>query len=122
LAVLSGGLSYYINLRTVRRLFQDKISLKSEMNRSVYKELLHESGDNSSDSLPAPPRRLLAPKARIQVEKASLPDYQELQPLAAKLQDMVDLERVVVVVGFGEVSKCNQPFILCKTQFRGHFS
>jgi fatty acid synthase subunit alpha, fungi type len=119
MADLSGGLSSSINLRPVLRQIQDKISLKSDMNRSLYKERLHESGEDSSASSPAPPRRLLAPKARIQVEKADLPDYRELQPLAAKLQDMVDLERVVVVVGFGEVSKCNRPFILRQTRFRG---
>jgi fatty acid synthase subunit alpha len=122
MADLSGGLSSSINLRPVLKQIQDKISLKSEMNRSLYKERLHESGDNSSGSSPAPPRRLLAPKARIQVEKAGLPDYHEIQPLAAKLQDMVDLERVVVVVGFGEVSKYNRPLILRQLQFRRHFS
>lgn len=106
MADLSGGLSSSINLRPVLRQIKDKIDLRSEMNKSLFKEQLHENGeDPSASSPPAPPRRLLAPKARIQVERASLPDYPEIQGLAAKLQDMVDLDRVVVAVGFGEVGK-----------------
>ncbi|KAL2267375.1 hypothetical protein VTJ83DRAFT_4652 [Remersonia thermophila] len=102
MADLSGGLSSTINLRPMLRQIQDKISLRSDMNQSLFKEQLFESGQDPSTSSPAS-SRALAPKARIQVERASLPEYHELQPLAARLQDMVDLDRVVVVVGFGEV-------------------
>lgn len=121
MADLSGGLSSSINLRPVLRQIQDKISLKSDMNKLLFKERLLENGEDLSSSSPTPPRRLLAPKARIQVERASLPEYRELQALSAKLQDMVDLERVVVVVGFGEVGMCNRPFILCQSQSTGIF-
>ncbi|KAK4153963.1 hypothetical protein C8A00DRAFT_33295 [Chaetomidium leptoderma] len=105
MADLGGGLSSFINLRPVLQQIQDKINSKSDMNKSIFEEQLLENGEDSSfSSTPSPPpRRRLAPKARLQVEKASLPEYQDIQPLAAKLQDMVDLERVVVVVGFGEV-------------------
>ncbi|KAL1836123.1 hypothetical protein VTJ49DRAFT_5548 [Mycothermus thermophilus] len=102
MADLSGGLSSTINLRPMLRQIQDKISLRSDMNKSLFKEQLHEAGQDPSASSSGQ-SRALAPKARIQVERASLPEYHELQPLAARLQDMVDLDRVVVVVGFGEV-------------------
>lgn len=110
MADLGGGLSSFINLRPVLQQIQDKINSKSEMNKSLFKEQLRESGEVA----PAAPHRRLAPKARLQVERASLPEYQELQPLAAKLHDMVDLERVVVVVGFGEVGECNHLAMLIK--------
>ncbi|KAK4139720.1 uncharacterized protein C8A04DRAFT_32793 [Dichotomopilus funicola] len=109
MADLGGGLSSFINLRPVLQHIQDKINSKSDMNKSIFEEQLLENGEDhpsfsSTNPTPSPPSRdRLAPKARLQVEKASLPEYQEIQPLAAKLRDMVDLERVVVVVGFGEV-------------------
>lgn len=115
MADLGGGLSSFLNLRPVLQQIQDKINSKSDMNKSIFEEQLLENGEDpsfsSTDATPSPPPRArLAPKARLQIERASLPDYQEIQPLAAKLRDMVDLERVVVVVGFGEVGKCNWPF------------
>lgn len=109
MADLSGGLSASINLRPMLRQIQDKISLKSDMNQSLFKEQLLEAGQDPSTALSAPSRRTLGSKARIQVERANLPDFHEIQPLAAKLQGMVDLDRVVVVVGFGEVGMCS-PF------------
>jgi fatty acid synthase subunit alpha len=104
MADLSGGLSSLINLKPVLQQIQDKIDSKSDMNKSLFKERLRES-DQASVTAAHPPRRVRAKKAMLQVERTSLPEYQDLQPLTAKLQDMVDLERVVVVVGFGEVGK-----------------
>ena len=108
MADLAGGLSSFINLRPMLQQIQEKIDSKSNMKKSLFAEDQFENDDESSSSPATAPRRLLIPKARLQVEKASLPDYEELQPLAARLQDMVDLERVVVVVGFGEVGKYSQ--------------
>lgn len=102
IADLSGGLSALINLKPVLQQIQDRIDSKSDMNRSIYKEQLRE-GDESSAAPVS--RMLLQKKARVGVERASFPEYQEIQPLTLKLQDMVDLERVVVVVGFGEVGE-----------------
>jgi fatty acid synthase subunit alpha len=103
MADLGGGLSSFINLRPVLQQIQEKINSKSSMKKSLFAEQLCESSEDSSS---AQPRRVLAPKARLQLEKANLPEYEELQPLASRLHDMVDLDRVVVVVGFGEVGEC----------------
>ncbi len=102
MADLGGGLSSFINLRPVLQQIQDKINSKSSMKKSLFTEQLCETSEDSSS---APARRLLASKARVQVEKASLPEFDELKPLATRLHDMVDLDRVVVVVGFGEFGK-----------------
>lgn len=100
MADLSGGLSASINLKPVLQQIQDRIDSKSAINKSIYKEQLRES-DNA-----APVSRMpLQKKASIGFERASFPEYREIQSLASKLEGMVDLERVVVVVGFGEVGK-----------------
>ena len=108
MADLAGGLSSFINLRPMLQQIQEKIDSKSNMKKSLFEEEQFENDDDSSGSPVTSPRRLLTPKARLQVERASLPEYEELQPLAARLHDMVDLERVVVIVGFGEVGKYSQ--------------
>jgi len=121
MADLGGGLSSFINLRPVLQQIQDKISSNGDRNNSIFKEHRCENGENLCCSPPGPARRLLAPKARIRVEQTCLPEYQELQPLAEQLQDMVDLERVVVVVGFGEIGECNQRFMMSKLIYRWGF-
>ncbi len=107
MADLAGGLSSFINLRPMLQQIQEKIDSKSSMKKSLFAEEQFENDAGSSSSTVTAPSRLLTPKAWLRVEKAGLPEYEELQPLNARLHDMVDLERVVVVVGFGEVGKCN---------------
>ncbi|KAL2132505.1 hypothetical protein VTI74DRAFT_3724 [Chaetomium olivicolor] len=119
MADLSGGLSACINLRPVLQQIQDKINSRSEMNKSLFKEELRESGEAG---LPAPPPRRLAAKARFQVERPDLPDFQELEPLTASLHDMVDLERVVVVVGFGEIGPYGSSRTRWEAECSGTFS
>ncbi|KAH8836271.1 hypothetical protein MCOR01_011769 [Pyricularia oryzae] len=48
----------------------------------------------------------MAPRARLQVDQMELPEWSDIQPLAKDLRGMVDLDKVVVVVGFGEVGPC----------------
>lgn len=105
MADLSGGLSALMNLKPVLQQIQDRIDLKREMNKALWKEKVREGELAMAGVGTAAPRRKRTKKAMVQVERARLPEYGELQPLNAKLQDMVDLERVVVVVGFGEVGE-----------------
>jgi fatty acid synthase subunit alpha len=114
MADLSGGLSAFINLKPVLQQIQDRIDSKSDMKKSIYKEHLRE-GDESSA---APMSRIpLQKKATIGLEKTSFPEYREIQSLASNLEGMVDLERVVVVVGFGEVGKFHSCFTLPTIRF-----
>lgn len=107
MADLSGGLSALIILKPVLQQIQDRIDSKSDINRSIYNEQLREGNEPSGATVP---RMRMQKKASIGVERASFPEYREIQPLASKLEGMVDLERVVVVVGFGEVGKCYAAF------------
>jgi fatty acid synthase subunit alpha len=100
---LSGGLEASMNLRAALDQIQERINSKSEVKRAIFREMaLREEETQSSSSSLAPATRKLNRRARIQVGNMDIPDYKELEPLAAKLQGMVDLDRVVVVVGFGE--------------------
>lgn len=106
MADLTGGLSASMNLKPVLDQIQENINAKSDIKKAVFKEETLE-GSEAGAVVSAP--RKLAKKARIQVDSMNLPTYEELQPLAAQLQGMVDLERVVVVVGFGEAGKSLKP-------------
>ncbi|KAK6086184.1 fatty acid synthase alpha subunit [Seiridium cupressi] len=119
MADLTGGLSASMNLKPVLDQIQDNINSKSEINKAISREEVFESDEDAS-SLPAP--RKLSRKARIQVEHANLPDFKELLPLAANLQGMVDLERVVVAVGFGEAGPCGSARTRWEAECSGTFS
>ena len=100
-ADLSGGLKAEMNLKVVLDQIQDGINSKAEVRRAISRDLAHEA-----EKAPAPvgtPK--LAKRARLQVEKSALPAWEEISELNAKLEGMVDLERVVVAVGFGETGK-----------------
>lgn len=125
MADLSGGLSAnQVNLKAVLGEIREKVAQRSGIQKAVWQEGKVERGERGSDDsqamvsitalgLPVDSRkkkRKVAKKARIQVEKVTMPDYQDLEPLAAKLQDMIDLEQVVVVAGYGEVGKSSSLF------------
>ncbi|KAL2256706.1 hypothetical protein VTK26DRAFT_1254 [Humicola hyalothermophila] len=123
MADLSGGLSSFVNLKPVLQQIQDKIDMKKEMNKALYKEKLREAELAMADSIaPAVPRKRRAKKAMVQVEKAVLPEYRELELLSSKMRDMVDLERVVVVVGFGEVGPYGSSRTRWEAECAGTFS
>jgi fatty acid synthase subunit alpha, fungi type len=104
MADLTGGLAASMNLKPILDQIQDNINSKSDVKKAIAKEEALDLGEDSS-AKPAP--RKLSKKAQIHVEGLDLPDFKDLQPLAANLQGMVDLERVVVAVGFGEAGKSN---------------
>ncbi|KAM7196700.1 3-oxoacyl-synthase [Rhypophila sp. PSN 637] len=132
MADLSGGLSAgQVNLKTVLGEIREKVAQRSEIQKAVWKEGRVERDEGgavlttSSLGLPVKDekkRKRRAKKARIQVEKVSMPDYQDLAPLAAKLQDMIDLEQVVVVTGYGEVGPCGSARTRWEAECAGTFS
>ncbi len=108
-ADLSGGLGADQNLKAALDRIQAAVDIKSEACRAVYREKELAGPDEQQQQ---PPKRTnataaatkLARRARIRVDKSALPGWDdELAPLAAKLEGMVDLDRVVVAVGFGEI-------------------
>ncbi|KAH6651498.1 hypothetical protein BKA67DRAFT_330604 [Truncatella angustata] len=119
MADLTGGLSASMNLKPVLDQIQDNINSKSDIKKAIAKEEVFESGEDLS-MVPAP--RKLSRKAKIQVEEVNLPEFKELQPLAANMQGMVDLERVVVAVGFGEAGPCGSARTRWEAECSGTFS
>ncbi|KAH8681837.1 fatty acid synthase subunit alpha [Xylariales sp. PMI_506] len=120
MADLAGGLSASMKLKPVLQQIQERINAKSEVKKAIYKEELLEDGGREAARTPA--RRKLVKKAKIEVEAPDLPDFDELRPLAAQLQGMVDLERVVVVAGFGEAGPCGSARTRWQAECSGTFT
>ncbi|KAM7186221.1 hypothetical protein V8F20_011491 [Naviculisporaceae sp. PSN 640] len=138
MADLSGGLSAnQVNLKAVLGEIKEKVAQRSGIQKAVWQEGQVERGERGSvdnhemvttSGLGLPlkserkKKKKLARKARIQVEKVTMPDYQDLASLAAKLQDMIDLEQVVVVTGYGEVGPCGSARTRWEAECAGTFS
>lgn len=101
---LTGGLGLDSQLKPTLNQIQKEIRSKSEMRKAIAKEQeLQEAETGAAAAKSVRPK--IPKKARIQVDSVDLPGWNELQPLNGTLQGMVDLERVVVAVGFGEIGE-----------------
>ncbi|KAK8022507.1 fatty acid synthase alpha subunit FasA [Apiospora rasikravindrae] len=103
MADLTGGLSATMSLKPVLDQIQERINSKSDAKRAIAREDAHEK---KACGVAVPVARKFAKKAKIQVQDAGLPEWSEVEALGAKLQGMVNLDRIVVAVGFGEISSC----------------
>jgi fatty acid synthase subunit alpha, fungi type len=102
MADLSGGLKAEMNLKPMLDRIQQGINAKSEVRKAVARDLALEAG---LEPAAGPVKRKLQKRANLRVERSSLPAWDEIAPLNAQLEGMVDLERVVVAVGFGEIGE-----------------
>lgn len=103
LADISGGLSAHSSLRALLDQIQSSFNTRSEVRRALKKESALEEEAVSGAALSKTVNRKLNRRARIKLNDYKLPDYaSEIAPLSAQLQGMVDLDRVPVIVGFGE--------------------
>ncbi|KAK8076207.1 hypothetical protein PG994_003479 [Apiospora phragmitis] len=103
MADLTGGLSATMSLKPVLDQIQERINSKSDTKKAIARE---DAQEKKSCGVAVPVARKLAKKAKIQVQDAALPEWSEIESLGAKLQGMVNLDRIVVAVGFGEISPC----------------
>jgi fatty acid synthase subunit alpha len=105
IADISGGMASHSSLSTLLVQLQEGVNSMSETRRAILKEqTLDKEVITGSSSVKT--TRNLNRRARIELDEPSLPDYEsKIAPLAAQLEGMVDLDRVVVVVGFGETGK-----------------
>ena len=106
-ADLSGGLTASMNLKSVLKQIQHEINSRTDIQRALYREQ-QEMEHERAVTVPI----MVSKKARIRVESMNLPEWEEIQLLSRELEGMVDLNRVVVVVGFGEAGK------LCLISFK----
>ncbi|EOA81675.1 uncharacterized protein SETTUDRAFT_174338 [Exserohilum turcica Et28A] len=99
-ADLSGGMGEIADLQRATTDIRASISQQSEERRALA---LESSFESSEDSAGTDQGSL----ANIQFAFPELPNWgQEVLPLAGQLKGMVDLDRVVVVVGYSEVGPC----------------
>ncbi|KAF2106758.1 hypothetical protein BDV96DRAFT_617156 [Lophiotrema nucula] len=122
LADLSGGMSTFPNLKEEVATIRKEISDISSSRRALIKEQRAEF--DAPVAAPTAPTQF-APfkkRANIKFDFPKLPDYtSEIQELSA-LEGMIDLEKVVVVVGFGEVGPHGSSRTRWQMESLGQFS
>lgn len=102
LADLSGGMSTFPNLKEEVAAIRKEISEISSSRRALVKEQKAEF----DSPITATTTNTLAPfkkRANIKFDFPKLPDFSTEVEQLSSLEGMIDLEKVVVVVGFGEV-------------------
>ncbi|OAP62549.1 hypothetical protein AYL99_01776 [Fonsecaea erecta] len=116
-ADLSGGLSAHMTLQPVLKQIQNEIQSQAAIKRALYRELQETEPASSLTPLTKVPR-----KASIRMQSMDLPDWEEIKSTAEQLDGMVDLNRVVVVVGFGEAGPCGSARTRWEAECSGTFS
>lgn len=102
-ADLTGGMTEDMDMRKAVDDIKESIKKRSELRKALALEAAMENDNQGIDVAP----EKLEQRARIKVnnDDTRLPTWSEIEPLHELLEGMVDLERVVVVVGFGEAGK-----------------
>lgn len=104
-ADLNGGLQFVQDLKTKLMAARQEIMDKSRLRKALHAERVqHEAVMNGSSSKgkPGPPRKFNK-LANLNVGLPDLPPYQSVTAGLENLQGMIDLSRVVVVVGYSEL-------------------
>ncbi|KAI0191600.1 fatty acid synthase subunit alpha [Astrocystis sublimbata] len=123
-ADLNGGLQFIPDLNdTMTRLRKDLMET-SEVRRAVTKETsLENKIVHGEDSEVLYKKKLIEPRANIKFDFPTLPDWEkEIKPLNENLQGMVDLDKVVVVTGFAEISPWGNARTRWEMEAHGEFS
>lgn len=97
---LSGGLSPWSNLKPILDNIQQEIRAKSEIQKALFKERIHDMGGAGPDQRSSVATR----KAKVRVGGVQFPESNAVEDIQ-QLQGMVDLDRVPVVVGIGEAGE-----------------
>ena len=104
-ADLSSGLASNTSLRDTLDRIQETLNSESAIKRAIAEETTRDEQVISGARPLSIPRKINR-RARIRPELYKLPDFKtEIEPLASGLHGLVDLDRVVVVVGFGETGE-----------------
>ncbi|KAF7712320.1 PKS/NRPS-like protein biosynthetic cluster [Penicillium ucsense] len=120
-ADLTGGLGQQPNLK-------DKlVALRQDMQQAsaVRKAILEDQKLDDGAEIPAGDDRGVVPPplANLQLQFPELPAYEtEIRPLAANLCGMVDLDRIVVVAGTGEIGPHGSARTRWEMEAKGRFS
>lgn len=121
-ADLTGGLNQFDDLKWILAKMRSDINQTSAIRKAIAEdELLDAAMPTAAVQIKSDnePRR----QANIKLEFPLLPDYQsEIQPLAARLQGMVDLDRTVVVTGIAEIGPYGNARTRWEIEAAGKFS
>ncbi|KAH9904934.1 hypothetical protein F4778DRAFT_780102 [Xylariomycetidae sp. FL2044] len=118
-ADLSGGLSSTMNVRTALNEIQREISTGVDIQRALLKEQQEMQGGQAA---PERARTKISKKARIRIDGIDLPEWGDIAKLTENAEPIVDLDRVVVVVGFGEAGPCGSTRTRWEAECTGTFS
>ncbi|KAH6976312.1 fatty acid synthase subunit alpha reductase [Ilyonectria sp. MPI-CAGE-AT-0026] len=123
-ADLNGGLQFIPNLNEILNSLRKNIMETSEVRYAVAKEIAIENKIvNGADSELLYKKKLIQPRANIKFDFPFLPNWKsEIAPLNDKLKGMVDLDKVVVVTGFGEVGPWGNSRTRWEMEAYGEFS
>ncbi|KAL2129218.1 hypothetical protein VTI74DRAFT_8075 [Chaetomium olivicolor] len=123
-ADLNGGLQFIPNLNETMTKQRKLLTETSEIRQAITKETAAENKIvNGEDSEAIYKKKLIEPRANIKFEFPELPDWKsEIAPLNDDLKGMVDLEKVVVVTGFGEVGPWGNSRTRWEMEAYGEFS
>ncbi|RPB10026.1 3-oxoacyl-synthase [Morchella conica CCBAS932] len=123
-ADLNGGFQYIPNLKEVSAQLRQNLQETCEVRKAVTVETAIEHKIvNGEESEKLYQKVTIQPRANMKFSFPELPDYKkEIEPLAADLRGMVDLEKVVVVTGFAEVGPWGNSRTRWEMEAYGHFS
>ncbi|KAI5463082.1 hypothetical protein BGZ63DRAFT_462406 [Mariannaea sp. PMI_226] len=123
-ADLNGGLQFIPNLNETMTKLRKDIMETSEIRRAVSKEnAIENTIVNGAASEVLYKKKTIDPRANIQFDFPKRPDWKtEIEPHHETLKGMVDLEKVVVVTGFAEVSPWGNSRTRWEMEAYGEFS
>jgi fatty acid synthase subunit alpha len=123
-ADLNGALQYLPNLNELLTTLRRNLVETSEIRSAVSAETAIEDKVVNGDGNEKLYQKVtIQPRANMKFDFPALPDYKsEIEPLAATRRGMVDLEKVVVVTGFAEVSPWGNARTRWEMEAYGKFS
>ncbi|KAI0464498.1 3-oxoacyl-[acyl-carrier-protein] synthase [Komagataella kurtzmanii] len=122
-ADLNGGLQFIENLREYTAQLRNEIYETSEVRRAVSIETGIETRVVNGENADAPYQKArIEPRANLKFEFPPLKSHKEIQNKAPGLEGLLDLERVIVVTGFGEVSPWGNTRTRWEMEAFGEFS
>ncbi|KAI9826710.1 MAG: 3-oxoacyl-[acyl-carrier-protein] synthase [Phylliscum demangeonii] len=124
LADLSGGMASIPNLKDLTTSLRERMTETSEIRRALVAErAMDRAIVQGTDGDQTSKRHTLERRANLQFDFPRMPDYAtEIEPLGEQLKDMIDLDTVVVVVGFAEVGPWGNARTRWEMEAYGEFS
>ncbi len=123
MADLNGGFQFIPNLRETTAKLRADLNETSSIRRAVSVETAIETKVVNGDAADAPYQKVtIQPRANQKFAFPTLKPYKEVKKLSPDLEGMLDLEHVIVVTGFGEVSPWGNSRTRWEMESKGEFS